>query len=151
MRRFGESSNKGGRDMQGVRALVVDDFEAWRDFARSTLEKMPGVLFVAEASNGLEAVQKAEELQPDLVVLDIGLPKLNGIEVARQIGRTCRGSKIIFLSEGHCYDAAEELLHAGISAYILKSKAATELSPAAHAALNGHASRQTALTFEQRR
>ena len=127
--------------MQRARALAVDDFKGWRDWVRRTLEKMEGVHFVAEASDGLEAVRKAQELQADLIVLDIGLPKLNGIEVARQIGRTCRGSKIIFLSEGHCYDAAEELLQVGMNAYVLKSKAATELTPAAHAVLNGHASR----------
>jgi len=68
----------------------VDDFQAWRDFARSTLEKVPSLFIVAEAADGLEAIQKAEEHQPDLVVLDIALPKLDGFEVARQIRQTCR-------------------------------------------------------------
>jgi CheY-like chemotaxis protein len=67
------------------RVFVVDDFEPWRRFVCSTLEKAPDLRVIREVSDGLEAVQKAEELQPDLIVLDIGLPKLNGIEVARRI------------------------------------------------------------------
>jgi CheY-like chemotaxis protein len=80
------------REMQEIRTLVVDDFEAWRDFVRSTLEKVPGLLIVGEASDGSEAVRKAQALQPDLVVLDIALPIMNGFEVAREIGRSCRTS-----------------------------------------------------------
>lgn len=87
--------------MHDVRVLVVDDFRAWRDFARSTLEKVPGLLIVAEASDGVEAVEKANEHQPDLVVLDIALPNLNGFEVARRIRRTCESAKIIFLTADH--------------------------------------------------
>jgi DNA-binding NarL/FixJ family response regulator len=115
----------------------VDDFQAWRDFARRTLEKMPELLIVAEASDGLEAVQKAEEHQPDLVVLDITLPKLGGVEVARQIRRTCPTSKIVFLTIDHFLDAAEAVLPVGVSACIHKSRAAFDLLPAVKAALNG--------------
>lgn len=65
-----------------MRVLVVDDFEAFRRFVCSTLSKNPELQVVGEASDGSEAVHKAEELQPDLIVLDIGLPTLNGFEVA---------------------------------------------------------------------
>ena len=123
--------------MQEVRALVVDDFKPWRDFARSTLETIPGLLIVGEASDGLEAVQKAEELQPDLVVLDVGLPKLNGIEAARQIAGTCRTSKIIFLTENHSHDVADEASQVGAAAYVVKSHAEKQLIPALKSALNG--------------
>ena len=68
-----------------VRVLVVDDHEPFRRFACSTLAKRRNLQVIGEASDGLEAVRKAEELQPDLIVLDIGLPTLNGIEVARRI------------------------------------------------------------------
>jgi DNA-binding NarL/FixJ family response regulator len=123
--------------MQAARVLVVDDFKEWRDFARTALEKVAGLVVVAEASDGLEAVQKAEKLQPDLVVLDVGLPALNGIDVARQIERSCQNSRVVFLTENHSRDVVEEALQARASAYVLKSSAATELVPAVNAALNG--------------
>ena len=123
--------------MYPFRVLVVDDVQAWRDVARSMLEKMPGLVVVAEASDGAEAVQKAEEQQPDLIVLDIGLPTLNGIEVARRIRPTCRASKIVFFSADRHYDAAEVGLGAGVTTYVLKSRAATDLVPAVEATLNG--------------
>ena len=63
--------------------LVVDDFEDWRRLVCNIIGEIPGVQVVAQASDGVEAVQKAGELKPDLILLDIGLPKLNGIEVAR--------------------------------------------------------------------
>lgn len=66
-----------------VRVLAVDDFLAWRRFMASTLSQLAGLLIICEVSDGLEAVQKAQELQPDLILLDIGLPKLNGIDAAR--------------------------------------------------------------------
>lgn len=71
--------------MSTFRVLVVDDYEPFRRFVCSTLAKKPELQIVAEASDGLEAVHKAEELRPDLIVLDIGLPTLNGIEAARRI------------------------------------------------------------------
>jgi len=123
--------------MHDVRVLVVDDFRAWRDFARSTLEKVPGLLIVAEASDGMEAVEKANEHQPDLVVLDIALPNLNGFDVARRVRRTCESAKIIFLTADHYCDTEGALLPAGVSARVLKSKAASDLIPAVRAALNG--------------
>jgi CheY-like chemotaxis protein len=72
-------------DTSSVRVLVVEDSEPFRRFLCSTLGKRPELQIVGEVSDGLEAVQKAEELQPDLIVLDIGLPSVNGIEVARRI------------------------------------------------------------------
>jgi DNA-binding NarL/FixJ family response regulator len=81
------------------RILIVDDFADWRHFVRSTLQKYPGLRIVAEASDGPEAVEKAQELQPDLIVLDISLPTMNGIEVARQIGMYVPNARILFFSE----------------------------------------------------
>jgi len=122
--------------MHRFRVLVVDDFREWRDYARCLLEKVPDLVIVAEASDGLEAVQKAEEHQPDLILLDIALPSLNGFDVARRIRRTCESSKIIFLTADHHYAAAEGAVPTRASAYLLKSRAATELVPAVRAALN---------------
>jgi CheY-like chemotaxis protein len=76
-----------------VRALVVDDFEPFRRFVASVLQELPAVQVICEVPDGLEAVQKAEELQPDLIVLDIGLPKLDGLEAARKIRKLSPNSK----------------------------------------------------------
>ena len=76
--------------MPFVRVLVVDDFEPWRDYVCSMLEKGPELQVICEVSDGLEAVQKADELKPDLILLDIGLPTLNGIEAARRIRKLAR-------------------------------------------------------------
>src|SRR5204862_4944745 len=81
-----------------VRIIVVDDYEPFRRFVCSMLEQRPELRVVGEASDGLEAVQKAEELQPDLILLDIGLPALNGMEAARRIRKLAPHSKILFVS-----------------------------------------------------
>jgi len=118
-----------------VRILVVDDFLPFRSFTVSTLRKRPGFRIVEEAFDGEEAVQKAKELRPDLVVLDIGLPALNGIEAARRIRAVSPDSKILFLTCNNCPDIAREALDAGASAYVVKHDAANELIAAAEAVL----------------
>jgi DNA-binding NarL/FixJ family response regulator len=89
-------------------------------------------------SDGLEAVQKAEELKPDLIVLDIGLPTLNGIEVARQIRRLVPDSKILFLSQESSADVVREALSLGALGYVVKAHAGTELLAAVQAVLQGN-------------
>src|SRR5689334_7097079 len=79
--------------------IVVDDFEPWRNFVCSTLKEHSDSWLVTEASDGLEAVHKADELQADLIILDISLPKLHGIEAARRIRDKCPDTKILFLTE----------------------------------------------------
>jgi DNA-binding NarL/FixJ family response regulator len=120
-----------------IRILVVDDYKPWHQFTSTTLQKEPGLEIVARVSDGPEAVQQAEQLQPDLILLDIGLPTLNGIEVARRIRTISPGSKIIFVSENRSPDVAEEALGAGASGYVLKSEAASELLTAVKAVLAG--------------
>ena len=85
--------------MSSIRILVVDDFKDWLRQVRLLLQPRPKSQVIAEASDGLEAVQKAEDLKPDLILVDIGLAKLNGIEVARRIRQRSPSSKIVFLSE----------------------------------------------------
>ncbi len=82
-----------------IRILIVDDFEDWRRKVRQLLQERPELQVICEVSDGLEAVQKADELKPDLILLDIGLPKLNGIEAARRIRQLSPSSKIINLSQ----------------------------------------------------
>ena len=120
-----------------IRVLVVDDFEPWLRFVCSTLQKHPGLQIISDVSDGLEAVQKAQELQPDLIVLDIGLPKLNGIEAARRIREHAPKAKILFVSENRSPDIAKEALRTGGSGYVVKSDAASDLLPAVEAVLQG--------------
>src|SRR5271169_136821 len=124
---------KPGFGMSSVRVLVVEDFVPFRQFVCSTLGKMPGLQVVGEVSDGLEAVQKALELKPDLILLDIGMPGMNGIEAARQIRKLVPESKIIFLSQESSQDVVQEALSAGASGYVIKSMAGNELLPAVEA------------------
>jgi DNA-binding response OmpR family regulator len=116
------------------RILVVEDFERFRQFIVSKLQQ--SVEFqIIEASNGLEALQKAEEEQPDLVLLDIGLPDLNGIEVARRLRELAVPSKIIFVSQESSLEVVREALNLGALGYVHKLRAGSDLVPAVEAAL----------------
>jgi len=136
-----------------VRVLVVDDFEQWRKVVRTALQGKLGLRIIEEAADGLEAVQKAQAIQPDIVVLDIGLPLLNGIEVARHIRRVSAKSKVVFLTENRSCDVTETVLQDGASGYVIKSAFARELIPAVEAALEGRqfpSAESTALALEPR-
>jgi DNA-binding NarL/FixJ family response regulator len=123
--------------MSSVRVLVVEDFAPFRQFVCSALAKRPGLQVICEVSNGLEAVQKAEELKPDLILLDIGLPGLNGIEAARQIRKLATESKIIFLTQETSADVLQEALGLGACGYVAKPRAASDLMAAVEAVLEG--------------
>ena len=120
-----------------VRILLVDDFESWRRFVVSTLRQRPGFEILAEVSDGLVAVEKAEELEPDLILMDVGLPILNGIEAARRILDRTPQSRILFLSENRSLDVAREALRTGAGGYVLKADAGRDLLPAVEAVLQG--------------
>jgi CheY-like chemotaxis protein len=120
-----------------VRVLVVDDYEPFRTFVRSILKKRPDLQIVGEVSDGLEAVQKAEELQPDLIVLDIGLPTLNGIEAARQIRKLSPESRILILTQESSADVVQEVLSAGALGYVVKAYAGSELLTAVESVCQG--------------
>ena len=123
--------------MSSVRILVVEDFEPFRGFIRSTLEKTPDLQIVCEVSDGLEAVQKAVELKPDLILLDIGLPVLNGIEAARQIRKLVPESKIIFLSQESSAEIVQEAFSLGAWGYVVKTSAGRDLLTAVEAVISG--------------
>lgn len=123
--------------MVEFRVLLVDDFEPWRRFVFSTLQLYPRFEIVLEVFDGLQAVQKAAELYPDLILLDIGLPGLNGIEAARRIRKLAPNSKIIFLTEDSAEDIAEEAFRIGAAGYVVKSDAARELIVAMQAVVSG--------------
>jgi DNA-binding NarL/FixJ family response regulator len=129
-----------------MRILVVDDFKPWRNFASKVLQGKPECQVVCEAADGLEAVQQARQLQPDLILLDIGLPAINGVEAARRIREVSPASKILFLSENRSLDIVEQALNTGAGGYVLKSDAAKELLRAVEAVLHGKVFVSSSLT-----
>jgi DNA-binding NarL/FixJ family response regulator len=127
-------SNGDGRGASGsVGLLEVEDYEPFRRFVCSTLEKRTELQVVGEVSDGLEAVQKAEELRPDLILLDVGLPTLNGIEPARRIRKLSPQSKILFVSQETSTDVVQEALGLGAMGYVAKTNAGIELLVAVEA------------------
>ncbi len=123
--------------MSLVRVLVVDDFEPFRRFICTTLGKQPGLHIVGEASDGLEAVQKAEELQPDLILLDMGLPNLSGMGAIQRIRTLAPQAKVLFVSQESSADIVRQALSLGALGYVVKTHAARELLPAVEMILAG--------------
>ncbi len=123
--------------MSSIRILLVDDYEDWRHEIGRMLEARPEWSVICEASDGLEAVQKTEELKPDLVLLDIGLPELNGIEAARRMRSVSPSSKIIFVSQEDSPEVVQEALSTGARGYVYKARAQSDLIPAIDAVLRG--------------
>jgi DNA-binding NarL/FixJ family response regulator len=113
---------------------VVDDFAAWRRFIIAKLSENQNMRIVGVASDGLEAVLKAEELQPDVILLDVGLPTMNGIEAARRICKVAPKSKILFLSQEIDVDVARVALSDG-HGYLVKSDSGNELFAAIEAVM----------------
>lgn len=120
-----------------LRILVAEDYVPFRRFVCLALRETAGFQLVAEASDGLEAVEKAAELKPDLVLLDIGLPKLNGLQAAKQIGRVAPQARIIFVSLESSADIAGEAFRVGARGYVHKQCAQSDLLPAIEAVLAG--------------
>jgi CheY-like chemotaxis protein len=117
------------------RVLVVDDYDPWRAFVASKLKDQLKLRIIGEARDGLEAVQIAQQLQPDLILLDIGLPTLNGIEAALRIREVSPKSRILFVSENRSREIAEAALRTGARGYVVKTAATSELLPAVEAVL----------------
>ena len=123
--------------MSSIRVLVVEDFAPFRQLICKTLANRPHLQVIGEVSDGLEAVQRALELKPDLILLVIGLPSLGGIEAARQIRKLSPGSKIIFLSQESSPDVVQEAVSLDTCSYVLKTKAGSDLFAAVDAVLDG--------------
>jgi DNA-binding NarL/FixJ family response regulator len=123
--------------LSSIRILITDDYAEWRRQVRSLLQAQPEWQVIAEASDGLEAVEKAQAVKPDIILLDIGLPKLNGIEAARRIQQLSPSSKIIFLSQNNDLDIVRAALSTGARGYVRKTDVKRELLPAMDAVLRG--------------
>jgi DNA-binding NarL/FixJ family response regulator len=121
----------------GTDVLVAEDFEPFRRFISSTLGKMRDLRVICEVSDGQQAVKKAEELKPHLILLDIGLPGMNGLDAAREIRKLAPESKIIFVSQESSADIVQEALCLGAAGYVVKARAGSELLPAVESACLG--------------
>ena len=110
-----------------ARILVVDDFAEWRDQVRSLLKTRPEWIIVGEACNGQEAIDRAIELQPDIVLLDVGMPHLNGIEAAKVIRQRSPRSKLLFVTQNDDDDIRNAAMQTGAAGYLLKKNAGKEL------------------------
>ena len=117
--------------------LLVDDNKHFRQLVFLMLQKKPGVHVIGQAADGLEGVQKAENLKPDLVLLDIGLPKLDGINASRLIRKRSPQSKIVFLTVEIDLDVVNAALDAGALGYIIKSRTQSDSMQALEAVLEG--------------
>jgi DNA-binding NarL/FixJ family response regulator len=124
-------------ETSSIRVLVVEDSEEFRKLISTMLGERLELQIVGEETDGLRALQRAEELQPDLILLDIGLPSLNGIEVARQILKLSPKSKILFLSQKLSAGVVREALGTGAHGYVVKIDAGSELLIGVSAVLQG--------------
>lgn len=124
-------------DVFSIQVLVVEDYEPFRRFLVSTLKNRWEGLDIHEVSDGMEAVREAQRLQPDLVLLDIGLPILNGIEAARRIRTLSPISKIVLVTQESSPDVVQEALGLGALGYVVKAHAGHDLLAAVEAVLEG--------------
>lgn len=125
------------RSAPAFQVLVVEDFEPFRRFICTMLGKSSDLQIIGEVSDGLEAVRIAEELQPDLILMDVGLPTLNGIEAARRIRSLSPQSRIIFVTQESSDDVVGEGLNIGALGYVVKIRIASDLITAVDAVLDG--------------
>ena len=109
-----------------MRILIVDDYEPWRRYVRSILETDADLVILGESADGLDAIKQSEELQPGLILLDIQLPSMNGLEVARQIGVVSPESKVVFVSSSQSIEVMREALKFG-AGFVMKTDAENDL------------------------
>jgi DNA-binding NarL/FixJ family response regulator len=123
--------------MESLKLLVADDHEIVRKGVRCLLEAQPGWQVMAEASNGREAVEQAQRVKPDVAVLDIGMPSLNGLEAARQMLKNDPHIKIVILTMHDSDNLIREVLKVGARGYVAKSDAIRDLVTAINAVRSG--------------
>jgi DNA-binding NarL/FixJ family response regulator len=130
---------KGFRQMQGsekLRILIADDHEIIRRGLKALLSSRPGWVICAEAATGREAICKAEEHRPDIVVMDISMPVLNGLEATRKIRKMLPKTQVVMLSLHYSDQLVREVLDSGARSYVLKSDASRDLFLAVEALAN---------------
>ncbi len=132
--------------MENVRILLVDDHAVLRDGVRMVLESQPGFQVVGTTENGRDALRLVEELRPDIAVLDIAMPEMNGLEATRAIRQCCPQTQVVILSMHEGEEYLREALRAGAAGYVLKRAAAKELVGAIQTVRHGESYLDPALT-----
>ena len=122
---------------QCIRVLLVDDYSPFRDYLRGILKEMPAIEVVGEASDGMEAVEKARELNPDLILLDIALPEMNGVEVVCRLKRHLSDAIILIVTGIYSWVMMKHAFLCGADGYLVKSDAAGELASGVESVLQG--------------
>ncbi len=123
--------------MEKTRIIIADDHGVVREGLRAVFTRVPGFSVVAEASDGAEAVRRVHERKPDVAIVDISMPKVNGIEAVRQIQRTSPSTKVLVLTIHENEEYVHQLMAAGASGYVLKDAAKEELLAAVRAVCSG--------------
>jgi DNA-binding NarL/FixJ family response regulator len=116
-----------------IRILLVDDHPIVRQGLKTLLEGHSGWEVIGEASDGAEAVEKAKDLNPDVMVLDVTMPRMNGLEACRLLRQECPGLEILFVTQHDSPQMMREALEAGARGYVVKSNAARDLLAAVDA------------------
>jgi DNA-binding NarL/FixJ family response regulator len=124
-------------DAGTIRVVIVDDHALFRRGLDRVLSSEPDIEIVGEAADGLEAVQRVEELLPDVVVMDVRMPRASGIEAARQLRSTAPGTKVMMLTVSDLEEDLYEAVKAGVSGYLLKEVAIEEVADAVRAVAAG--------------
>lgn len=124
-------------EKSSIRILLVEDFKPFRSLIISLLGGNPEFHVIYEAADGLEAVAQAQQLKPDVILMDIGLPKLNGLEAARRIRELVPSSKIVFLTQETSAEVVKEALSLGAWGYVSKQQTQPDLLAALRAILQG--------------
>ena len=125
------------RDPRKIRALLVEDNPVFLAYVSGLLAREPAVHIIGRVQDGLDAIQSAAEMVPDLILLDIGLPLMNGLQVARHIRHTLPKCSIIFLTQEGSPEFVEEAFDAGATGYVLKTRVNEDLWPAVMNACEG--------------
>jgi DNA-binding NarL/FixJ family response regulator len=123
--------------MSSIQILIVDDFLPWQQFVRELFETEPDLNIVCFAADGSEGVRRAQELQPDVILMDVSLPVMDGLEATRKIRTLSSHSKILVVSEHRSPDIIQAAFDIGASGYVLKSDSSSDLIPGVRAAIRG--------------
>jgi DNA-binding NarL/FixJ family response regulator len=121
-----------------IRILVVEDNSFWQEITVRKLQEQDNLQVIAIVADGLKAVHNAEKLQPDLMLLDIGLPSLNGIEVAKRVRKLAPAVRILFVSADSCSDIIRDALRFGALGYVHKPNVGSDLLPTIQAVLDSY-------------